>query len=67
MEQKSGCLYCGVELVYSVKPEKQICLVCKNEFDANAKCKNGHFICDNCHSLDSNDFIENYCVKLSFF
>jgi hypothetical protein len=63
VEQKNGCLYCSEELIYSIKQEKQLCIICKNEFDSNAKCKNGHFICDNCHSLDSNDFIENYCVN----
>ncbi|MCW4006094.1 MAG: DUF5714 domain-containing protein [Candidatus Bathyarchaeota archaeon] len=59
---KKGCLICGQDLQYG-ETEKLECLYCHKTYDANVKCKNGHFVCDNCHSLPANDLIENYCLS----
>jgi hypothetical protein len=63
MEQKTGCLFCGEELVYTEKSVKEQCFICKKEYETNTKCMNNHFICDGCHSLEALDFIENYCLN----
>lgn len=49
----SGCLVCGSELIYSNEsPMTETCLICGKVFETYAKCVNGHYICDTCHSLD---------------
>ncbi|MGD0659851.1 MAG: DUF5714 domain-containing protein [Syntrophorhabdales bacterium] len=65
MEQKSGCLYCGKELLYLDRPESCVCIYCKGTFSTQARCVDNHFVCDACHSLSANDLIErftNACV-----
>ena len=58
---KTGCLICGDELVYDKESTKHECLYCKQACDSNVACRNGHYVCDKCHSLPSMDLIENYC------
>ena len=49
-ENKTGCLICGEELVYFNFEKERTCFMCGKKFLSNAECKNGHFICDECHS-----------------
>ena len=63
LQQKTGCLVCGSELVYLKNDELINCIYCGNEFNANVKCRNGHFVCDSCHSLPANDIIEQFCMS----
>ncbi len=65
MEHKSGCLFCGKELVYLKTPEELACVFCKRPFSTQAKCPQGHFVCDACHSLAANDLIERFTVESS--
>jgi Zn finger protein HypA/HybF involved in hydrogenase expression len=58
MEYKSGCLFCGKELLYLKEPEELSCLFCKRVFSTQAKCVDNHFVCDACHALSANDLIE---------
>lgn len=39
------------------------CAICGGAFSSNVRCKNGHFVCDDCHSGSANEFIENLCVR----
>jgi hypothetical protein len=57
----NGCIICGEELEYFNKNIGLTCSVCLNIFQANVQCKNGHYICDNCHKSDAMEYIENYC------
>lgn len=59
---KSGCLYCGAEIVYPDEQVEETCYFCKEIKVANSKCKNGHFICDGCHSGDLAEMTENICL-----
>jgi len=63
MENKTGCLVCGKELVYSKSPIDMVCFYCHETLPSQAKCKGGHFICDKCHSLDAFDLIETACIE----
>ena len=63
MDLKSGCGICGKELVYRDADESLSCNYCGNIFNSNVQCANGHYICDQCHSLSANDFIQDYCVS----
>jgi len=62
-DHKTGCLVCGEELVYEEGLDKLECSYCHQVYDSNAKCKNGHYVCDKCHSLSAMDLIENYCIS----
>ena len=62
MEHKSGCLYCGKELLYLDQPEELRCIYCMGTFTTQAKCADNHFVCDACHSLSANDLIERFTV-----
>jgi len=58
---QSGCLICGSDLQYAQYQKGLVCSVCKKNFLSNVQCKNGHFVCDDCHQTEAYDYIENYC------
>lgn len=58
----SGCLICSADLVYSEQTQVMTCSFCSNEVSTNARCTNGHFICDACHGLGALDLIEQACL-----
>lgn len=56
-----GCLICGSDLVYSSEgTTKEICSICGKQFDTYVKCRNGHYVCDACHSLDITGKVEYF-------
>ena len=57
----SGCIICGGDLEYFSEKTTLKCYVCSKEYESNAQCKNGHYICDNCHRSDAVEYIENFC------
>lgn len=61
---KNNCFVCGEELVYSTTANKHTCVICNNEFDAMVTCKDGHFVCDSCHSAKATDLIVEYCMAV---
>jgi hypothetical protein len=61
MLPETGCLICGKELIYSENFTEIKCDICGQNFEANVRCSQGHYICDNCHSLDAMDYIEKFC------
>ncbi len=48
-----GCLICGAKIVYGEK-EKYKCEICGKAFISNARCENGHYVCDDCHAVSAN-------------
>ena len=60
---QSGCLVCGQDLVYLAQNEPQTCVYCGQNFEASCRCLAGHYVCDTCHSLDSNEVIEQFCIQ----
>lgn len=59
---KSGCLYCGADIIYPDETANEACFICNEVKSANAKCRNGHFICDKCHSGDLKEITEMICL-----
>ncbi len=59
----SGCLVCGQELVYLQQEESQTCAYCGQEYLSDARCVQGHFVCDVCHRAGANDLIERFCAS----
>ena len=55
------CMICGNVLEYSEDYSKVECMYCHGEFQSNVRCKEGHYICDACHSLDGYELIDKYC------
>jgi hypothetical protein len=65
VEHKSGCLFCGKELLYLKEAEDIACIFCKGVFSTQAKCIDNHFVCDACHALSANDLIERFTIDSS--
>jgi hypothetical protein len=63
MPYKVNCLICGAELKYETQPSKMRCYLCQDEYESNAECLNGHFVCDKCHSLQASEIISHFCIN----
>jgi hypothetical protein len=64
-KSQSRCLICGAEsLVTHLTCHDDLqCFLCYRIVLSSAKCREGHFVCDRCHSLSGNDFVEGVCVN----
>jgi hypothetical protein len=60
---RSGCAVCGEPLDYRTSLVKCKCYYCDQEFESEVICQDGHYVCDDCHRADANDFITNSCLK----
>ena len=60
---KENCLICGAELEYTTTPRMMQCAICGNHFETTAACKNGHFICDDCHIAQGVELIAATCKQ----
>ncbi len=58
----AGCMICGAELHYLEREEQRRCSYCQQQLPANAVCEQGHFVCDNCHSVDALQVIERLAL-----
>jgi len=63
--KNDACLVCGAELEYLLRQEKQTCQICGREMYSNARCQNGHFVCDECHRQKGVDAIVSICLECS--
>lgn len=57
------CMICGRELIYFEDYREVECVYCRKEFRSNVACLDGHYVCDDCHSMDGSGLIESYCRK----
>jgi MoaA/NifB/PqqE/SkfB family radical SAM enzyme/SAM-dependent methyltransferase len=55
------CMVCGSPLVYFDEESSLKCYYCGESKTANARCEEGHFVCDACHARDHVGFIRTYC------
>ena len=55
----SGCLLCGSPLTYLNRETTARCVYCHQEDAANALCREGHYVCDACHSREALTVIEH--------
>lgn len=62
-DEKTGCLICGGELVYSDTEKEMECSFCGKKFRTNVACENGHFICDECHGREAEAMITAFCLN----
>ncbi len=61
MPERTGCLICGKDIEYLVTPELLRCEYCGKEYEAESRCRGGHYVCDACHRLSAEDLIERFC------
>ncbi|GAB6137455.1 DUF5714 domain-containing protein [Halanaerobaculum tunisiense] len=61
--QTENCMVCGGELIYNSQPETKECIYCEEEKSASVYCSTGHFVCDDCHGQEINDFIEESALN----
>jgi MoaA/NifB/PqqE/SkfB family radical SAM enzyme/SAM-dependent methyltransferase len=61
-KHRSGCMVCGAALEYYPEERYATCSYCGREMYANALCREGHFVCDDCHAHDALGFIERICL-----
>lgn len=62
MEQRTGCLICGRDILYSEEARDLACAICGEVVSTTAACEAGHFVCDRCHGLEAVDLIEQFCI-----
>ncbi len=60
---ETECLICGTEIEYFNKEKLLKCSICGNYYKTFAACKNGHFVCDICHSKDPLIIIEKFLLN----
>ncbi len=60
---ESGCVICGKELVYHEHSSLATCKICSREQLTTVTCRDGHFVCDQCHSRDILELLEQYCLQ----
>lgn len=58
----SGCLVCGAALTYLASPRADACHYCGRTVVADARCAEGHFVCDACHASDAVEVITQVCM-----
>jgi MoaA/NifB/PqqE/SkfB family radical SAM enzyme/SAM-dependent methyltransferase len=57
------CLVCGAPLMYLEQPVELQCHYCGEAKLASARCQQGHFVCDECHTADHISFIKSFCAR----
>lgn len=63
--EKSNCMLCGNRIVHSCQAVTAKCHYCGVEEEAYSQCKDGHYICNTCHSQDALKVIESICLNTS--
>ena len=59
--ESNGCLLCGAPLEYLVRDEAMECSFCGKKETSKTRCRNGHYVCDECHSAGA-DAILPMCL-----
>ncbi|MCS3924775.1 DUF5714 domain-containing protein [Methanosalsum natronophilum] len=62
-KSRSNCMICNSEIKYENESVNAKCHYCGHEEDTRLYCKNGHYVCNECHSKDSIDIIHTYCLN----
>lgn len=63
--RKSSCLLCGSPLVHLAEARTHTCELCRGHFVSDVVCKQGHYICEACHSVPADELIQKICLNSS--
>ena len=55
---KNECLICGAPLKYLESDEQMECAICHKKENSKAVCKNGHYVCNECHTGGMDSIID---------
>ena len=61
LKQNHNCMVCGEGLVYGTVEKEETCHYCGVLKHSSVTCKEGHFVCDACHSKEALVVIEHLC------
>jgi len=61
--EKANCMLCGGRIVHSCQPSTAVCYYCGTEEETYILCKDGHYVCNTCHTQDALKIIENICLS----
>ncbi len=59
---KEECLICRAPLEYLLEDEEMECAICRRKEKSKARCINGHYVCDACHTAGI-DSIFGVCLS----
>ncbi|MFP7754451.1 DUF5714 domain-containing protein [Thermodesulfobacteriota bacterium B35] len=59
---RQGCMVCGEELVYDNEPRERRCHFCGSSGRVSVVCRQGHYICDQCHQEEALAVIRHICT-----
>ena len=62
MKRIESCLICGEDLEYFQTEREMECSSCHRKFMSKSACKNGHYVCDECHSATAIKNIVETCA-----
>jgi len=57
-----NCMVCQAPLAYKKSEEEVSCYYCGTKQHSSVTCKEGHFVCDACHSKEALVVIEHICA-----
>lgn len=57
------CVVCHAPLVYLKETELMECCICHGVFPSSARCANGHYVCDSCHSRRGVSTAKEVCMS----
>lgn len=61
--EKANCMFCGDEIIHATKTSIARCHYCGIEEETHTLCKNGHYVCNECHTRDALKAIEKICIE----
>lgn len=56
-----NCMVCQTPLHYASEEQEKACYYCAEVKSTSVTCKEGHFVCDACHSKEALEVIEHIC------
>jgi len=62
-EKTQDCMVCGEEIKYLTSPIMSICTYCGKEEEGYFICPASHYVCEDCHSKDSLEIINQFCLS----
>lgn len=61
--EKANCMVCGADIIHETTASTAKCHYCGTEEETYIQCKNGHYVCNYCHTRDALQFIERICLE----
>ena len=62
-QNTQACLLCGEPLVYDTEEQEMECAICHRVLPSRARCRQGHFVCDDCHSRSALSLLPELCRR----